>query len=110
MLEKPIKTDNNPKSKVNDNKPLNAFEQRKKMLEQKGIMGGPRPSAPFIMPHGFGAPMPMNNNAPNMQIIKEESDKQKPGYNPTDDLEKKLEKVVVVQKDKKKKKKPIFQD
>ena len=44
----------------------------------------------------------------NLGIIKEEPDKMKPGYDPAANLEKTLDKVVVVNKKKKKMKKAVF--
>ena len=71
----------------------------KKMFENKGMimMGAPRPSDKS-----------KNNNDQNLGIMEEKTDKLAIGYNPVDDLEKKLEKVVI-QKNKKKKKKPTFE-
>ena len=43
-----------------------------------------------------------NTNSNNLGIINEEPDKMKAGYDPSANLEKTLDKVVVVQKNKKK--------
>ena len=102
------------KAKPDDNKPSgsgNKFNQMKMMLEKRGgPRMGPRPSAIMGMPHfgNFGINNNNNNNQ-DLNIIEEKSDKLKEGYNPVDDLEKKLEKVVV-QKNKKKIKKPTFEE
>ena len=103
------------KAKPDDNKPSgsgNKFNQMKMMLEKRGgPRMGPRPSAIMGMPHfgNFGININNNNNNQDLNIIEEKSDKLKEGYNPADDLEKKLEKVVV-QKNKKKIKKPTFEE
>ena len=107
------KNEDKNKNDKKENKPAvfgdNKFSQMKKMLENRGprIMGGPRPSAQIMGMPRLGN-LAENNNKQNMEIIEEKSDKLSSGYNPVDDLEKKLEKVVV-KKDKKKKKKPTFE-
>ena len=70
-------------------------------------MGGPRPSAQIMGMPRLGN-LADNNNIQKIEIIEEKTDKLNSGYNPFDDLEKKLERVVV-KKDKKKKKKPTFE-
>ena len=69
--------------------------------------GGHRPSMMIGMPQSFkfgkSGPIP---SKPEMDIINEEPDKMKPGYDPAANLQKTLDSVVVVKKDKKKKKKP----
>ena len=79
----------------------------KQMLERRGV-GGPRPSAQLMGVPQFGN-MGQNNNAQNSGIIQEKTDKENPAYNPVNDLEKKLDNIVVVKKDKKKKKKVTFE-
>ena len=81
----------------------------KKMLENKGMrmIGAPRPSAQIMGMPRFDN-FRQNNNTQNLEIIEEKSDKMASGYNPVDDLQKKLENVVI-KKDKKKKKKPTFE-
>ena len=101
---------NNINNNINNNnnantKPLSKFEQMKRMMENRGVRPGPRPSAQFNPNFKFGN-LGVNNN--NKGIIEEKSDKEKTGYDPAKDLEKKLDNIVV-QKDKKKKKKPNFQ-
>ena len=85
------------------------FNNMKKMLENKGMrmIGAPRPSAQIMGMPRFDN-FRQNNNTQNLEIIEEKSDKMASGYNPVDDLEKKLENVVI-KKDKKKKKKPTFE-
>ena len=69
--------------------------------------GGHRPSMMIGMPQSFkfgkSGPIPTTTK---MDIINEEPDKMKPGYDPAANLQKTLDSVVVVKKDKKKKKKP----
>jgi hypothetical protein len=100
-------TNNNANNNINptNKKPLSKFEQMRLMMENKGIGGKPRPSAQ-INPGGFN--FGKGGEDGNKGIINDQSDKMKAGYNPVNDLEKKLDNIVV-QKDKKKKKKPNFQ-
>ena len=118
----PINTNNNQKPNTNtnnsnNNKPLSNFEKMRKMMEKRGAgFGGPRPSAQMGIKdleslQKFQKKMNIdsNNNNQGLGVIHEESDKMVKGYNPADDLEKKLDKIVVVKKDKKKMKKPTFE-
>ena len=76
------------------------MKNMKAMLEKKGGFGMPRPSAQmFGMPHGFSDMMinKNNNNSGNGPIAEER-----------EDMEKKLDKIVVQKK--KKSKKPTFND
>ena len=111
-IEEGNKDNKDNKAKIDNNKPAgsgNKFNQMKMMLEKRGgPRMGPRPSAQFIGMPKFGN-LGQNNNDKGLDIIEEKSDKLKEGYNPVDDLEKKLENVVI-KKDKKKKKKPIFEE
>ena len=102
---------NKEKSKE-ENKPASfkdKLNNMKNMFENKGMrmIGAPRPSAQLMGMPKFEN-LGKNNNAQNLEIIEEKSDKMVSGYNPVDDLEKKLEKVVI-KKDKKKMKKPTFE-
>ena len=91
----------NKENKVAENKPSienkNNFNQNldniKKMFANRGPMGMPRQSADIKMIQGLGG-----NN-----IIKNEDDKCKDGYDPNDELNKKLDNIVVEKKKKKKK-------
>ena len=85
---------------------------KKQGIGQKGT-GGHRPSMIMGMPQNFrfgkGMPMPGSSSGGGSkasEIIKEEPDKMKAGYDPAANLQKTLDSVVVVQKDKRKKKKP----
>ena len=98
--------ENNKKpEKKTSNDFANKLNNMKKMFEGKGprIMGGPRPSAQFTGMPKFDVPGSNNNNQ-KLEIIEEKPDNLKVGYNPVDELEKNLDKIVV-KKDKKKKKK-----
>ena len=81
------------------------------MFKNKGGPGH-RPSMMMGMPQNykFGKGGPSmggsGGGANNADIITEEPDKMKGGYDPAANLEKTLDSVVVVKKDKKKKKKP----
>ena len=78
----------------------NKMKNMQAMFIQKGGFGAPRPSAQIMgMPHGFSNLMGnnINNKGNGISVEKHE------------DLEKKLDKIVV-QKNKKKKKKISFQD
>ena len=102
--------ENNDKpEKKTSNDFANKLNNMKKMFEGKGprIMGGPRPSAQFTGMPKFD--LPGNNNNQKLEIIEEKPDNLKVGYNPVDELEKNLDKIVV-KKDKKKKKKPTFEE
>ena len=78
----------------------------------RGGTGGHRPSMMIGMPQNFkfgkGGPSFTSEvgSKNNIDIISEEPDKMKPGYDPAANLQKTLDSVVVVKKDKKKKKKP----
>ena len=95
-------TSNKPQNNAakKENKPIslggNKFKEMQAMLAQRGVgFGAPRPSAQMMgMPHGFG----------NMNINKNDN-KSNPSVEEREDLDKKLDKIVV-QKNKKKKKKP----
>ena len=86
---------------------------KKQGIGQKGT-GGHRPSMIMMgMPQNFrfgkGMPMPGSSSGGGSkasEIIKEEPDKMKAGYDPSASLQKTLDSVVVIKKDKKKKKKP----
>ena len=92
------------------------LSQMNEMLKNKGFdrggPGGHRPSMMIGMPQNFkfgkGGPSMggSGGSANNADIIAEEPDKMKAGYDPAANLEKTLDSVVVVKKDKKKKKKP----
>jgi hypothetical protein len=102
--------------------PANSFgsklSQLNEMFKKQGIgqkgTGGHRPSMIMMgMPQNFrfgkGMPMPGSSSGGGSkasEIIKEEPDKMKAGYDPAANLQKTLDSVVVVKKDKKKKKKP----
>ena len=109
--EKKEEKNNKPTTKKNESKPsgpVNKFSDMKKMLEMRGIGGGSRPSAQLMGVPNLGNMGQNNNTNQNAGIVKEKVDKENPGYNPVNDLEKKLDNIVV-QKDKKKKKKINFQ-
>ena len=91
---------NKNENKKEDNKVESKFKQMQKMLNQRGgrMIGAPRPSAQIM-----GMP-----NLGQQEIMKENVDKQRPGFNPVDELEKNLDNIVV-KKDKKTKTKPNFQ-
>ena len=92
-------------NKVNDNK-KNAFKDKLNMFANRGMMGAgrPRQSAQLNNVPNFGNLMKNKDSG----IIQDNPDILKPGFQPSDELEKKLD-VIVVQKDKKKKKKVNFQ-
>ena len=94
------------------------LSQMNEMFKNKGLerngAGGHRPSMMIGMPQNFkfgkGGPSSGSSGGggKNSDIINEEPDKMKPGYDPAANLQKTLDSVVVVKKDKKKKKKPAF--
>ena len=96
----------------------NKLSQLNEMFKKQGFgqkaSGGHRPSMIMGMPQNFkfgkGMPMPGSSSgggSKGSEIIKEEPDKMKAGYDPAANLQKTLDSVVVVKKDKKKKKKPV---
>ena len=99
------------KDKKVENKPSNDFTNKlNKMQMMFANRGGfkPRPSAQFT-----GLPkldnLDNNNKNKKLEIISEKPDVLKEGFNPVDELEKNLNKIVV-QKDKKKRRKTIFEE
>ena len=89
------------------------LSQMSEMFKNKGIKPGQhRPSMLVGMPENFkfgnSGPILGGPKRPgaSCEIINEEPDKMKPGYDPAENLQKTLSAVVVVKKDKKKKKKP----
>ena len=84
------------------------------MFKNKGVAGAgaKRPSMMIGMPQTFkfgkgeSAGQGGSRAGGNKDIIVEEPDKMKAGYDPAANLQKTLDSVVVVKKDKKKKKKP----
>ena len=88
---------------------LNAFANKlNDMFKNQGPLGGRRRvtvGMPHSMAYGRGGPSG-GHGGNNLDIIKEEPDKMKPGYDPALSLSQTLDSVVVVKKDKKKKKKP----
>ena len=116
-MTKPQPT-SNTNQKPKPNAPPNSFasklNQMSEMFKNKVPASGKRPSMMIGMPQNFrfgkSGPVPSGagggGGGKNMDIIKEEPDKMKPGYDPALTLSKTLDSVVVVKKDKKKKKKP----
>ena len=91
----------------------NKLNKLNEMFKNKGFgpkpPGGHRPSMILGMPQNFkfGKQMPGSSiESKKTEIIMEEPDKMKPGYDPSANLQKTLDSVVIVKKDKKKKKKP----
>ena len=101
---------NNNTNKKNEKVP-NSFKDKLNMFANRGPMkfGGPRPSVQLASMPNFDNLIKNNNNKQNLDIIKENVDKEKEGYNPANELEKKLDNIVV-KKDKKKKKKINFEE
>ena len=100
--------------------PVNSFNSKlsqiNEMFKKQGFgqktAGGHRPSMMIGMPQNFrfGKGMQMSGSSGGSkasEIIREEPDKMKAGYDPAASLQKTLDSVVVVQKKKKKKKKPV---
>ena len=97
--------------------PANSFgskiSQLNEMFKKQGLgqrtAGGHRPSMMIGMPQSFrfGKGMQMSGGSKASEIIREEPDKMKAGYDPAANLQKTLDSVVVIKKNKKKKKKPV---
>ena len=86
------------------------LSQMSEMFKNKGMgKTGHRPSMLIGMPQNFKFGQNSGGSKGSVQsndIITEEPDKMKAGYDPAANLQKTLDSVVVVKKDKKKKKKP----
>jgi hypothetical protein len=113
--KKEVKKEEKKEEKPNKivNKPSGDFAsklgQMKKMFENKGFK--PRPSAQFTGFRGLNSVgnIGNTNNNQKLDIITEKPDVMKEGYNPVNELEKNLDKIVI-KKDKKKGKKPTFEE
>ena len=87
------------------------LNQMNEMFKKQAGGGGLSRRFSAVNPTGkYGQPKEIggwkNTNSNNLGIINEEPDKMKAGYDPSANLQKTLDKVVVIQKNKKKKKKP----
>ena len=87
------------------------LNQMNEMFKKQAEGGGLSRRFSAVNPTGkYGQPKETggwkNTNSNNLGIINEEPDKMKAGYDPSANLQKTLDKVVVIQKNKKKKKKP----
>ena len=113
---KEISNTTKPDSGISKPKPApgtfgSKLSQMNEMFKNKGGPGH-RPTMVMGMPQSFkfgkGGPSmgSSGGDSNNANIITEEPDKMKAGYDPAANLEKTLDSVVVVKKDKKKKKKP----